>query len=201
MIRKDFLKLMGFGSILFMNPKFLLSKNLKNKMKQEPNYFEDELVDNSKIIGPEEGERLDLNGLSVTFKVTSELSNNQFGVYEISLPPNTIGAKLHYHRFMDETFIVSQGTLTIEVGENKQKAKTGTVVYVPRFTPHGFRNDTNETAKLILIFNPAEKREGFFKGLYETLSEEPVNPKKFLKLYNKYDSFPIDESNMIQTEK
>lgn len=170
-------------------------------MDQEPNYFEDILIDNSSIIGPGEGESLSLNGLSITFKVTSELSNNQLGVYEITLPPKTIGAKLHYHRFMDETFIVSQGTLTIEVGENIKQAETGTVAYVPRFTPHGFRNDTNEKVKMVLIFNPSEKREGFFKGLYKTLNEKPVNPKKFLKLYNKYDSFPVDESNMIPTEK
>ncbi len=203
MIRKDFLKSVGFGSIFLMNPQFLISQNIlnrsKDKMNKEPNYFEDELVDNASIIRPEEGESLNLNGLSVTFKVTSELSNNQLGAYEISLPPNTVGAKLHYHRFMDETFIVQKGTLTIGVGDNEQKAQPGTVAYVPRFTPHGFRNDTNETVKLMLIFNPSEKREGFFKGLYETLNEVPIDPEKFLKLYNKYDSFPVDTSNMIPT--
>lgn len=170
-------------------------------MNQDTNYFEDELVDNAVIVYPEEGESLNLNGLSVTFKVTSELSNNQLGVYEIILPPKTVGAKFHYHRFMDETFIVSQGTLTVEVGENIKQAEAGTVAYVPRFTPHGFRNDTEEIVKVMLIFNPSEKREGFFKGLYETLNEKPVNPKKFLKLYNKYDSFPVDLNNMIPSEK
>lgn len=197
MLRKEFIKFMGLEPLILMHPEFLFSQNVTDKMNTEPNYFEDELVDNASIILPEEGESLNLNGLSVSFKVTSELSNNQLGVYEISLPPNTIGAKLHYHRFMDETFIVNQGTLTIEVGNKLQKAKPGTVAYIPRFTPHGFRNDTNETVKLMLIFNPAEKREGFFKGLYETLSEVPVDAKKFLKLYNKYDSFPVNTSNMI----
>jgi len=203
MIRKEFLKSMGLGSLLLTDPKILFSRNatdkLKDKMNKEPNYFEDELVDNSSLIGPDDGEGLNLNGISVTFKVTSELSNNQLGVYEISLPPKTIGAKLHYHRFMDEAFIVNKGTLTIEVGDNKQKAQPGTVAYVPRFTPHGFRNDTNETVTLMLIFNPSEKREGFFKGLHETLSEVPVDSNKFLKLYSKYDSFPVDTSNMIPT--
>lgn len=201
MIRKEFLKLAGLGSILLMNPQFIFSKNLTNKttnnMSEKENYFEDELVDNAHIIGPEEGESLHLNGISVTFKVTSELSNNQLGVYEITLPPKAIGAKLHYHRFMDETFMVTQGTLTIELGNRKQEATPGTVAYVPRFTPHGFRNDSDEMVKLTLIFNPSEKRESFFKGLQETLNEVPVNPEKYLKLYNKYDSFPIDTSNMI----
>ncbi|WP_298531958.1 cupin domain-containing protein [uncultured Algibacter sp.] len=165
------------------------------------NYFEDELESNASIIQPNEGEKLELSSISITFKVTSEMSNDQLGVYEITLPPMAIGAKLHYHRFMDETFIVNEGELTMQVGKEEYKAKPGTVAYVPRFTPHGFKNDTDKTVKLTLIFNPSQKREGFFKGLHETLNEVPINPEKYLKLYNKYDSFPVDTSNMIPIRK
>ncbi len=205
MKRKDFFKHLGLGSVILMIPRLLPGQHktfkTKNTMNGDPNYFEDELIDNSTIIPYNEGERLDLNGISVTFKVTSELSNNQLGIYEITLPPKTIGAKLHYHRFMDESFIVNQGTLTIQAGNKTYQAQPGTVAYIPRFTPHGFRNDSNDKVTLTLIFNPSEKREGFFKGLYETLKESPVNPQKFLKLYNKYDSFPVDTQNMIPTEE
>ena len=203
MIRKDFLRLMGLGSIFLVNPQFIFGKTFTNKttnkMNEKENYFEDKLVDNAHVIEPGKGESFHLNGISVTFKVTSELSNNQLGVYEITLPPKTIGAKLHYHRFMDETFMVTQGTLTIELENRTQKATSGTVVYVPRFTAHGFRNDSNKTVRLTLIFNPSENREGFFKELHETLNEVPINPEKYLKLYNKYDSFPVDILNMLPT--
>jgi len=165
--------------------------------KANENYFEDALNGQASIITPEEGEKLELNTISITFKVTSKMSNDQLGVYEIVLPPMAIGAKLHYHRFMDETFIVNEGILTLQTGQDEVRAKPGTVVYVPRFTPHGFKNDTNQTVKLTLLFNPSQKREGFFKGLYETLNEVPIDPEKYLKLYNKYDSFPVDTSNMI----
>lgn len=161
------------------------------------NHFEDTLENNAIIVQPNGGEKLELSTISITFKVTSDMSNDQLGVYEITLPPMAIGAKLHYHRFMDETFIVNDGTLTMQVGNKEYQAQTGTVAYVPRFTPHGFKNDTNKTVKLTLIFNPSQKREGFFKGLYETLNEVPIDPQKYLKLYNKYDSFPVDTSNMI----
>ena len=205
MNRKKFITSLGLGSILLTNSKFLIGQNTsiksKKRMIKEPNYFEDELIDNSSVLNPKDGETLNLNGISVTFKVTSELSNNQLGVYEIKLPPKTIGAKLHYHRFMDETFIVNKGILTIEAGDKTYRGEPGTVAYIPRFTPHGFRNDTDENVHLLLIFNPSEKREGFFKGLHETLSEVPVNPKKFLKLYNKYDSFPVNTSDMIPTKQ
>lgn len=163
------------------------------------NYFEDVLDDKAVIVSPTEGETFSMNGLSLTFKVTSEISNDQLGVYEIVLDPMAIGAKLHYHRFMDETFIVTQGTLTIQTFQNEVGASPGTVIYVPRFTPHGFRNDTKEEVRLLLLFNPSQKREGFFRGLHETLSEDKINPEKYLKLYNKYDSFPVDIADMIPT--
>lgn len=161
------------------------------------NYFDDQLEDEASIIAPNEGEELRLQTISITFKVTSEMSNDQLGVYEIMLPPMAIGAKLHYHRFMDETFIVNEGVLTIQAAAKEYQAKPGTVVYVPRFTPHGFRNDTNEVVKLTLLFNPSQKREGFFRGLFETLNEAPIDPEKYLKLYNKYDSFPVDTTDML----
>ena len=161
------------------------------------NYFEDQLENRASIIAPDEGEKLSIGTISITFKVTSELSNDQLGVYEISLPPMAIGAKLHYHRFMDETFIVKEGTLSMQVGDEEYQAPAGTVVYVPRFAPHGFKNDTDETVKLLLIFNPSQQREGFFRGLYETLTEVPIDPGKYLQLYNKYDSFPVDTADML----
>ncbi len=166
-----------------------------NNKKQD--YFNDQMEDKAVIIKPDEGEQFKMNGMSLTFKVTSEISNDQLGLYEIVLGPHTIGAKLHYHRFMDETFIVNKGTLTLLMAGKEAMAKPGTVAYIPRFTPHGFRNDTDEEVRLTLLFNPSQKREGFFRGLYETLNEVPIDPEKYLKLYNKYDSFPVDTSNMI----
>nr|WP_299383964.1 cupin domain-containing protein [Allomuricauda sp.] len=163
----------------------------------EIDYFNDVLENNASIILPEEGEQLLLKEIEFTFKVTSEISNDQLGVYKITLNPMAIGAKLHYHRFMDETFIVDKGELTLVVGDKEFKVPKGSIAYVPRFTPHGFRNDTDEKVELTLLFNPSQKREGFFRGLHETLSEEPIDPAKYLKLYNKYDSFPVDTSNMI----
>lgn len=177
----------------------LLMNHLKQKQMYttETDFFNDVLEGRAMVILPEQGEALKLNDITFTFKVTSEMTNDQLGVYTIVLEPMAIGAKLHYHRFMDETFIVDEGVLTIQLGEEEIRADPGSIVYVPRFTPHGFQNDTNERVKLTLLFNPSQKREGFFRGLHETLSEDPIDSKKYLKLYNKYDSFPVDTSNMI----
>ena len=164
---------------------------------KKTDYFNDTLEDKAVIVKPGEGESFEANGVKVTFKVTSQISNDQLGVYQITLAPKAIGARLHYHRFMDETFIVNQGALTVQLAHKEVEAKEGVIIYVPRFTPHGFCNNTNQEVKLTLLFNPSQKREGFFRGLYETLSVLPLDPEKFLKLYKKYDSFPVDTSDML----
>lgn len=160
-------------------------------------YLKDELKDRAAIFGPGDGEVLELRGTKLTLKVTSALSNDQLGVYAISLAPRTVGAQLHYRRFMDETFIVHSGILTVQHGTSEAKAGAGSVIYVPRFTPHGFANNSDERVELTLIFNPAQNREGFFYGLVQILSQTPVNQADFLALYNKYDSYPVDVAKMI----
>ncbi|NAS11433.1 cupin domain-containing protein [Poritiphilus flavus] len=169
-------------------------------MKTDSDLFEDVLIDNALLVMPDQGEKIESHGISINFKVTGETTNDQIGVYEICLAPKTIGAKVHYHRFMDETFIIQEGKVTLSLGERNIVAEKGAVAHIPRFTPHGFRNDSDKAAKLLLIFNPAQNRENFFRELHETLKERPVDPRKFLKLYEEYDSFPLDMNNMIQVE-
>jgi quercetin dioxygenase-like cupin family protein len=158
-------------------------------------FIDDPLKDRATILGPTDGEVLPIKGSTITLKVTSAMSNDQLGVYEIAMEPETIGARLHYHRFMDETFIVHEGTLTVQHGHQETEAQAGSVIYIPRFTPHGFANRSKSPVKLMLIFNPAEKREGFFHGLQRILNSEPMNPEEFLALYHRYDSYVASPEN------
>jgi mannose-6-phosphate isomerase-like protein (cupin superfamily) len=164
---------------------------------QNHNYCSDSLVDKAVVFYPGQGEELILNSGKITFKVTSDLSDNQLGVYEIALRPGAIGARLHYHYFIDETFIVRQGTLTVLLGDREVEAPAGSVIYIPRMTPHGFRNNSGEEVVSTLLFNPGQNREGFFRGLSEILNEQPVDPEKYLRLYRRYDSHPVDETQML----
>ena len=170
-------------------------------IETQTDYLTDSLNNQARIFQPGEGEVLALGDSNVTLKITSEMTNDQLGVYEITLAPGTIGARLHYHRFTDETFIVTKGVLTIQLQDGEIEASEGSVAYAPRFTPHGFSNTSTKEAKLILLFNPGQKREGFFYGMKEVLSQTPVDPAQFLKLYSKYDSFPVDPSNTLPKVK
>ena len=166
-------------------------------MKNEIDFLSDTLENKAVVFAAGEGEVLAMGGNSITLKVTSDISNDQLGVYEIKLAPATIGARLHYHRFMDETFIVRKGTLTIDLADGPVLAHEGAVAYIPRMTAHGFSNQSAGEVVLNLIFNPGQQREGFFRGLESILTEPVIDAAKYLKLYQKYDSFPVDVQNML----
>ncbi len=157
-------------------------------------YFTDRLENSATIVLPDQGSRVTAGDGSCTFKVTSEMSKGMLGIYEIVVPPHTVGARLHFHRFMDEVFIIKKGVLTIELFKDKHDLPEGSTVYVPRFTPHGFSNTSDDEVKIILIFNPSEQREGYFKGLFELLNAEEMDVDLFQQLSLKYDSYPLNTS-------
>lgn len=153
--------------------------------------LKDELTDRASVFAPGQGEVLEIKGGRITLKITSAISNDQLGVYEIVLDPGMVGATLHFHRYTDETFIVMDGTLTVTHGETKVTAKAGSVIHVPRFTPHAFANDSDKPVTLMLIFNPAQSREGFFYGLQQIFNAPNFDAAAFTTLNNKYDSYPV----------
>ena len=169
--------------------------------KHDNPFLNDPLEDKAVIFGPKDGKLLSIRGGTITLKVTSAISNDQLGVYEISLEPGVVGAQLHFHRYTDETLLINEGTLTVSHGQSKVEAITGSVIYVPRFTPHGFANNSDRPVTLTLIFNPAQQREGFFFGLERILNADAINTEEFLALYTRYDSFPVDVSNMLPTRR
>ena len=175
------------GAITFSQA---ITAKIASMTKALDQYLKDELTDRATVFGPGQGEILNINGGRITLKVTSSISRDQLGVYEIYLEPGTVGAQSHYHRYMDETFVVTTGTLAVTHGQTKVNAGAGSVVHVPRFTPHAFANESDQPVTVMLIFNPAQNREGFFYGLQTILNATPFNPADFLALYQKYDSFP-----------
>lgn len=153
--------------------------------------LKDELIDRATVFAPGQGEVLEVRGGRITLKITSALSNDQLGVYEIVLEPGAVGAQSHFHRYTDETFIVMDGILAVTHGNTKVNAKAGSVIHVPRFTPHAFANESDNPATLMLIFNPAQSREGFFYGLQQIFNAPTFDAAAFTALNHKYDSYPL----------
>lgn len=60
------------------------------------------------------------------------------------------GPRLHRHPY-DETWVVQEGNLTFQVGEDEVKAGPGDIVIAPRGVPHKFTNDGPGRSNLVCI--------------------------------------------------
>jgi quercetin dioxygenase-like cupin family protein len=60
------------------------------------------------------------------------------------------GPRLHRHPY-DETWVVVEGNLTFQAGDERFAARVGDIVIVPPNTPHKFTNDGPGRSKLVCI--------------------------------------------------
>ena len=111
--------------------------------------------------GPEEGERLWFLGTLAIVRVPPEAVEGRFSLIEILLPHHA-SPPLHTHP-QDESYIVLDGRLTIQAGDERFEIGAGATAVVPIGVPHTFRVDS-DTARVLLISTPAGI-EGFIREL------------------------------------
>lgn len=167
---------------------------MKDALQQEWN-------DDAVIVPSSENEQFEGHGNKLVVIIPTTITGNQFGLYDIEMAPKARGPKLHYHKLMNETFVIREGTLTVLTGKGEMKAEAGTVIYLPRLTVHGYNNDTDDIVKMTMIFNPGHNREGFFRKMYQMLDESPDDLEWFQKLYLEHDSYALNEKDMIPMRK
>ncbi|MFC7526979.1 cupin domain-containing protein [Parapedobacter sp. GCM10030251] len=145
--------------------------------------LEKEWNDDILIVPPNEGEAFVSDGNKQKVIVPTFVTNNHYGLYDIEMAANARGPKLHYHKLMDETFIVREGTLTVLTAKGELTAKARTAIHIPKLSVHGYNNDTDNIVKMTMIFNPGLDREDFFRKMYKMLEENPNDLQAFQNLY------------------
>jgi len=102
----------------------------------------------------DEGQRLQSLGALVSVKATSEQTGGAFNLFEVSCPPDYV-TPLHIHYTEDVAVYVLEGALTFFWGSERREAVAGSYFYQPRGTPHGFRVDGKEPARILYMTFPA----------------------------------------------
>jgi quercetin dioxygenase-like cupin family protein len=100
-------------------------------------------------------------GESVTIKLTSADTNGNFTVAELKSWPGG-GPPPHVHREQDEMFYVREGIYDFLLDGATQTHGPGTLVWVPRGTPHTYRNAGNTIGRLLDVHTP-----GGFEAFFE----------------------------------
>ncbi len=96
------------------------------------------------------------------FRVTSDDSADRLWIAEL-LAPAGWASPVHMHTKEDETFIVLEGELRVQIAGEVHKVLPGGSVFMPRDIPHAYRAEAHET-RFLVVANPG----GFDRWFIET---------------------------------
>jgi quercetin dioxygenase-like cupin family protein len=106
------------------------------------------------VVGPGEGESVDLGGLGVQFKIRGRDTAGSIAIVEHPIEPRRL-VPPHTHTKEDELSYILEGTVGVRIGDEIAEAVAGSYVFKPRAVPHTFWNPTDRPARLLEIIVPA----------------------------------------------
>lgn len=92
-------------------------------------------------------------------------TDGDYGLYRVDLAAKAGGPGPHFHRAMSESFFVLSGRMRLHDGKDWVDGHQGDFLYVPPGGIHGFRNEADEPASILMLFAPGAPREHYFEGL------------------------------------
>jgi len=136
------------------------------------------------VLAVADGEHLFYDGGLLTFKATGAQTGDALLLFEVRMPQGK-ATPLHVHPDTDETFYALEGEVRVHItGAEDRVVSNGSVVVIPRGTPHAFAV-ISQAARLLVIMTPASAiSETFFRLAGEPASDPsspppPANPERF----------------------
>jgi quercetin dioxygenase-like cupin family protein len=128
------------------------------------------------------------SGTVCRFVAPGSLTAGRFGLFRWEMPPRSGGAGAHFHRTFSESFYVLSGTVRLFDGRAWLDAVAGDFLHVPDGGIHGFRNDADADASMLILFAPGIARERYFEELAEIgASGRTLSPEEWAELYARHD--------------
>ena len=116
------------------------------------------------------------------FLATGARTGGAYVMIEAIVPPGQ-GPPPHIQTREEEGFYVLEGTVTFWPDGKEVVAGPGTLVHVPRGVVHNFKNETDETARMLIWFAPAG-----IEAMFEAMGREP---ERYLEIGAEYGvTFP-----------
>ncbi|AYE94106.1 cupin domain-containing protein [Mycobacterium paragordonae] len=103
-------------------------------------------------------------GVGYHYLANQRATDGDYGLYRVDIAPSGGGPGPHYHRTMSEAFFVLSGTIRLYDGQDWFDGHQGDFLYVPPGGIHGFRNELDEPASMLMLFSPGAPREAYFEG-------------------------------------
>jgi quercetin dioxygenase-like cupin family protein len=104
------------------------------------------------------------SGVKYHYLANQQDTAGDYGLYRVDIAPAGGGPPAHFHRAMSEAFFVLSGTMKLYDGTQWADGHQGDFLYVPPGGVHGFRNEADEPASILMLFAPGAPREAYFEG-------------------------------------
>ncbi|OHE94262.1 hypothetical protein CORC01_10422 [Colletotrichum orchidophilum] len=96
-----------------------------------------------KLYKKESSEVLKLGPMTIYIFEDGSNTDNRVGCMTLALPPAASGPPMHWHRFHDECFFVTKGTIRFSTPEGDVDAEEGQLMVVPPRAIHTFSNPSD----------------------------------------------------------
>lgn len=133
------------------------------------------------------------NGTKCHYLVLGDATRGLFGLYRWELVPRGGGPGPHFHRTMTESFYVLSGSIDLYDGRRWLAGGAGDFMHVPEGGIHGFRNETDEPATLLIHFSPGAPREAYFEGNARFAREGRPSAEEMDAFYRTHDNYWLPE--------
>jgi len=131
------------------------------------------------------------SGTAVGYLATGTSTQGQFGLYRWDAKAHTPGPSAHFHRTMSESFFIISGRVQLFNGERWIDAVSGDFLFVPAGGVHGFKNESDESASMLILFAPGAPREGYFDALAAKAAGQKFSEEKWKEVCVQHDNYFI----------
>lgn len=111
---------------------------------------------------PGDGKTVAVVGDVYRFLAVGDETDGRYAMWEAIVPPGG-GPPPHVHSREEESFLVLEGEVTFQIGEQVLVAKPGTFTNIPVGVPHSFSNESDLSARMVVSVAPAGLENMFFE--------------------------------------
>jgi quercetin dioxygenase-like cupin family protein len=111
---------------------------------------------------PTEGRTIAAVGDVYRFLATGDNTHGTYAMWEAIVPPGG-GPPPHVHSREEEGFYILEGEITLQAGDQQIVATAGMFLNMPIGTPHSFKNESDTSAKMLIMVAPAGLENMFFE--------------------------------------
>jgi quercetin dioxygenase-like cupin family protein len=127
-------------------------------------------------------------GTTATFVAPGSVTRGEYGLFRWDMPAGSGGAGSHFHRGFSESFYVISGQVSLFNGDKWLEVSAGGFLYVPPGGIHGFSNNADLPASMLIMFAPGIAREKYFEELAEIrASGRVLTDEEWADLFARHD--------------